>query len=85
VVDEKALYKCLKEKSIAGAAIDVYENEPSFVEGLEKLDNIIMTPHIASASMQTRELMSVKAAQNIIDYFEGRVPEGLVNKDVLNK
>jgi len=44
-----------------------------------------MTPHIASASMQTRELMSVKAAQNIIDFFEGRIPEGLVNKDVLNK
>ncbi len=85
VVDEKALYKCLNEKNIAGAAIDVYENEPSFVEGLEKLDNIIMTPHIASASMQTRELMSVKAAQNIIDFFEGRIPEGLVNKDVLNK
>lgn len=85
VVDEKALYKCLEEKSIAGAAIDVYENEPSFAEGLEKLDNIIMTPHIASASMQTRELMSVKAAQNIIDFFEGRIPDGLVNKDVLSK
>ncbi|MFA7359917.1 MAG: D-glycerate dehydrogenase [Candidatus Kapaibacterium sp.] len=85
VVDGKALYKCLEEKSIAGAAIDVYENEPSFAEGLEKLDNIIMTPHIASASMQTRKLMSVKAAQNIIDFFEGRIPEGLVNKDVLRK
>ncbi len=83
VIDENALYKCLSEKRIAGAALDVYENEPSFVKGLEKLDNIIMTPHIASASMQTRELMSVKAAQNIIDYYEGKIPEGLVNKDVL--
>ncbi len=85
VVDEKALYKVLKENRIAGAAIDVYEEEPKFVPGLEKLDNIIMTPHIASASFKTRQLMSCKAAQNIVDWFEGRIPEGLVNKTVLNK
>jgi glyoxylate reductase len=83
VVDEKALFKALKEKRIAGAAIDVYENEPDFTPGLETLDNLIMTPHIASASKKTRELMSVKAAQNIIDYFEGKIPSGLVNKDVI--
>jgi glyoxylate reductase len=83
VIDEKALYKFLKDKRIAGAALDVYENEPDFVTGLETLDNVIMTPHIASASKKTRELMSVKAAQNIIDFFEGRVPNGLVNKDVI--
>jgi len=83
VIDERALYKYLLNKKIAGAALDVYEQEPSFTAGLEKLDNIIMTPHIASASLQTRELMSVKAAQNIIDYFDGRVPEGLVNREVL--
>jgi len=85
VVDEQALYETLKEKKIAGAAIDVYEKEPSFVKGLETLDNIIMTPHIASSTIQTRQLMSYKAAQNIIDYFDGKVPEGLVNKDVLNR
>jgi len=83
VVDEKALYSALKEKRIAGAAIDVYENEPKFTPGLEKLDNIVMTPHIASASYQTRELMSAKAAQNIIDVFDRRVPEGLVNKELI--
>lgn len=83
VIDEKALFKFLKEKKIGGAAIDVYENEPDFVPGLDTLDNVIMTPHIASASRKTRELMSVKAAQNIIDYFEGRIPSGLVNKDVI--
>ncbi len=85
VVDEKALYNALKEKKIAGAAIDVYENEPRFTDGLEKLENIIMTPHIASATIQTRQLMSYKAAQNIIDFFNGREPEGLVNRDVLKK
>jgi glyoxylate reductase len=84
VVDELALYNVLKEKRIAGAALDVYEYEPKFIEGLEKLDNIVMTPHIASATIQTRQLMSRKAAQNIIDYFDGKVPEGLVNKEVLN-
>ena len=84
VVDEKALYKALKEKWIAGAAIDVFEEEPKFTSGLEKLDNIVMTPHIASASLGTRELMSVKAANNIIDFFEGRIPEGLVNKEILS-
>lgn len=85
VVDEKALYIALKEKRIAGAAIDVYEDEPRFVEGLETLDNIVMTPHIASATIQTRQLMSFKAAQNIIDFFNGKTPEGLVNTDVLNR
>lgn len=82
IVDEKTLYKALKEKWIAGAALDVYENEPEFYKGLEKLDNIVMTPHIASASYKTRELMAVKAANNIIDVFEGRTPEGLVNKEL---
>jgi glyoxylate reductase len=85
VVDEKALYNALKEKKIAGAAIDVYENEPRFTEGLEKLDNIVMTSHIASATIQTRQLMSYKAAQNIIDFFNGKEPEGLVNRDVLKR
>jgi glyoxylate reductase len=83
VVDEKALLKALKEKRIAGAAIDVYENEPEFVKGLEKLNNIVMTPHIASSTVQTRQLMSYKAAQNIIDFFDGKIPDGLVNKEVL--
>jgi len=52
---------------------------------LEKLDNIVMTPHIASATIQTRQLMSYKAAQNIIDYFNGKIPEGLVNTEVLKR
>jgi glyoxylate reductase len=85
VIDEYALYKFLKSKRIAGAALDVYENEPNFTKGLNELDNVIMTPHIASASQQTRELMSVKAAQNIIDFFMGKIPEGLVNKEVLTR
>lgn len=84
VVDEKALLNALRNGVIAGAAIDVYEQEPAFENGLEKLDNIIMTPHIASATKQTRELMARKAAQNIIDFFEGKIPEGTINKEIFS-
>lgn len=80
VIDEKILYKFLKNNKIKGAALDVFENEPKLTPGLAKLDNAILTPHIASASIETREKMAVIAAQNIIDALEGRKPKNLVNK-----
>ena len=80
VIDEKALVKTLKKKQIAGAALDVFEKEPKLASGLIKLNNVILTPHIASASIETREKMAVIAAQNIIDVLEGRKPENLVNR-----
>lgn len=85
VVHEEALYNALKQNKIAGAGLDVYEFEPEFYKGLEELDNVVMCPHIASASINTRQNMSIKAAQNVIDFVDGRVPEGLVNKEVLKK
>ncbi|TSC56279.1 MAG: lactate dehydrogenase-like oxidoreductase [Parcubacteria group bacterium Greene0714_21] len=66
IVDEKALVKALKEQWIAGAALDVFENEPKLAPGLAKLQNVILTPHIASATKETREKMAELAAQNII-------------------
>ncbi len=72
VVDEKYLYKALKNKKIAGAGLDVFEFEPRFVRGMHKLGNVIMTPHIASASIRARDIMSKTAAQNIIDFLEKR-------------
>lgn len=72
VVDEIALTKALKEKTIAGAALDVFEFEPKIAPGLAKLPNVILTPHIASASLQTRDEMAEMAANNIIDFFEGK-------------
>ncbi|MBI4114822.1 MAG: D-glycerate dehydrogenase [Candidatus Niyogibacteria bacterium] len=78
VVDEKALFNALKNKIIKGAAIDVFENEPKFEKGLEKLDNIIMTPHIASGTEETRQAMSRLAAENIISVFEGKEPPNAV-------
>lgn len=79
VIDEKALVKALKNKQIAGAALDVFEKEPKLMPGLKRLDNVILTPHIASASIETREKMAVMAAQNIIDALEGGKPKNLVN------
>lgn len=65
LIDEEALYTCLKERKIAGAAIDVFENEPN-VGKLKKLDNIILTPHIGTYTVETRKYMEVEAAKNLI-------------------
>lgn len=78
VVDEKALVKALKNKWIKGAALDVFEFEPKLTPGLAKLDNVILTPHIASASEKTRSKMAELAAKNIIFALEGKEPPNLV-------
>jgi len=84
VVDEKALYKALKEGWIWGAGLDVWEKEPVEMDNpLLKLDNVVIAPHIASASIETRTRMAVMAAENLISILEGKVPPNLVNKDVL--
>ena len=79
IVDEAALVEALKNKTIKGAALDVFENEPKLAAGMAELDNIVLTPHIASATEETRSKMSELAAQNIIDALEGRTPPNLVN------
>lgn len=79
VVDEKALEKALRAKTIAGAALDVFEFEPKTSSGLRKLQNVILTPHIASASSEARDEMARIAAQNIIDFFETGKPKNIVN------
>ena len=78
IVDELALARALFQKTIRGAAIDVYENEPDITPELLEMDNIILTPHIASATEETRNKMAELAAQNIIDALEGKEPENLV-------
>ncbi|OWK27081.1 MAG: D-glycerate dehydrogenase [Parcubacteria group bacterium GW2011_GWA2_38_13b] len=78
VIDEKALVEALKKKIIRGAALDVFEFEPKFSPGLAKLNNVVLTPHIASATDETRGKMSELAAQNIIDVFSGGKPKNLV-------
>jgi len=78
IIDEKALAVALKNKTIRGAAIDVFEFEPEITPELKELDNIIITPHIASATEETRNKMAEMAADNIIDALEGRTPPNLV-------
>ncbi|OGI82054.1 hypothetical protein A3I25_00840 [Candidatus Nomurabacteria bacterium RIFCSPLOWO2_02_FULL_42_17] len=79
VVDEKALEKALRKKIIRGAALDVFEFEPKVTPGLKKMDNVVLTPHIASAEGEARNQMAEIAAQNIIDFFENGKPGNIVN------
>ena len=74
IVDEKALIKALKVKKIAGAALDVFEDEPKLAPGLVDLHNIILTPHIASATKGTRDKMAEIAASNVIAFLGGKKP-----------
>ncbi len=78
VVDEGALVAALKSGTIKGAALDVYEHEPALAPGLSELDNVILTPHTASATEGTRQSMSELAAKNIIEALEGRTPPNRV-------
>ena len=78
IVDEVALIEVLKEKGIAGAALDVFEKEPELMPGLTDLDNVVLTPHIASATEGTRNKMSEMAAKNIIAVLDGETPPNLV-------
>jgi len=70
VIDEKALTQALKNNIIKGAALDVFEFEPKITKGLLKLQDVILTPHIASARESARNMMSLIAAKNIISFFE---------------
>jgi len=79
IVDEAALVAALKNGTIAGAALDVYENEPALAPGLAELPNVILTPHTASATFEARGAMSTLAAQAILDVFSGKIPQNLVN------
>jgi glyoxylate reductase len=78
VIDETALLEALKNKIIRGAGLDVFEKEPILTPGLADLDNIVLTPHIASGTWETRSKMSEIAAENIIAVLENKTPANLV-------
>jgi glyoxylate reductase len=82
IVDEKALVEALATRRIAGAALDVYENEPEMVAGLAELENAVLVPHIASASRDTRNKMASMCAENAIAHLEGRRAPNCVNPEV---
>jgi len=78
VIDEAALVEALRNKTIAGAGLDVFEHEPALAPGLTELPNVVLTPHIASSTVKTRDQMAVRAVTNIIDFLEGKVPSDTV-------
>ncbi|MGA1975205.1 MAG: D-glycerate dehydrogenase [Conexivisphaerales archaeon] len=83
VIDESALAAALEEKRIAGAGLDVFEREPLPKDSpLLGLDSVVLLPHAASATVETRNRMAILAAQNIIDVLSGRLPRALLNGEV---
>jgi glyoxylate reductase len=72
IINENDLVKILREKKIAGAALDVFEHEPGLSPGLVNLENVILTPHIASATVETREKIQRLAVQNILNVLSGK-------------
>lgn len=90
VLDEKALYKALKEGWIKGAGLDVYEREfphpdPGPYPGLLELPNVVLTPHIGSAARETREAMALRTVENIEAMIQGKRPPDLLNPEVFGE
>jgi glyoxylate reductase len=83
VVDEKALVKALQQGIIAGAGLDVFENEPVVEPELLQMENVVLLPHIASASQQTRTRMATMACENIVAHYRGQNVPNRVNPDIL--
>ncbi len=83
LVDQAALYEALKAGRIAGAALDVTDPEPLPTgDPLLTLENVIITPHIASASTATRSRMAMLAAENLLAALSGRIPKDAVNREI---
>jgi len=81
VVDEAALVEALEKNQIAGAALDVFEEEPRVHPKLLQMTNVVLAPHMASASVETRTRMAVMAAENVVAVLEGKQPLNLVNAE----
>jgi glyoxylate reductase len=82
VVNEEALVAALEGGKIAGAGLDVYEKEPFIHPGLKRA-NVVLAPHMASASLETRTKMACMAAENVVALFKGRRPPNILNPEVL--
>jgi glyoxylate reductase len=83
IVDEKALARALQNGTIAGAGLDVFEREPAVESALLGMENVVLLPHIGSASLQTRTLMATMASQNIVAHARGERPPNILNPEVL--
>jgi glyoxylate reductase len=85
IVDEAALVEALKSGKLAGAGLDVFEREPQIHPELLTLDNAVLAPHIASASMETRTAMALMAAENLLAALRGERPPNVVNPEVYDR
>jgi glyoxylate reductase len=85
IVDEKALVRALKAGQIAGAGLDVYENEPQIEPELLEMNNVVLAPHIGSGSYETRFKMCLMAAANLLAWVRGQRPPDLVNPEVWDR
>jgi glyoxylate reductase len=85
IVDEQALASALSEGTIAGAGLDVFEHEPAVTPELLRMEQVVLLPHIGSASLKTRTLMATMASENIVAHARGLRPPYIVNPEVLNK
>ena len=83
IIDEKALIRALKGKKIAGAGLDVFEFEPKVSDALKKMKNVVLAPHLGSATVEVREDMANTVVDNIQALLEGRAPPNCVNPQVL--
>ncbi len=85
IVDDAALIAALRARRIAAAGLDVFENEPALHPDFLSLSNVVLTPHIASASEPTRRAMATCAADNLIAALAGATPPNLLNPEALPK
>ncbi|OQY99888.1 MAG: D-glycerate dehydrogenase [Candidatus Brocadia sp. UTAMX2] len=83
IIDEDALVQALRNRQIAGAGLDVYEEEPKLKPGLAELDNVVLAPHLGSATVETRTKMSLMAAENISAVLNRQKPPNCVNPEAL--
>ncbi len=85
IVNERELVEAIRQGQIGAAGLDVFDNEPNINPELIAMENVILTPHIASATWEARNKMGAQAVQAVFDLFEGKKPENLVNEAVWEK
>lgn len=85
VVDEKALLEALRDGTIAGAGLDVFEHEPDITPGLEQLRNVVLLPHVGSATIETRTKMALRAAKNLLAGLRGERPPDCLNWEAITE
>jgi len=85
IIDEAALVRALKSKKIAGAGLDVFEHEPKVHAELKRLKNVVLNPHLGSATIEVREQMANIVVDNIEALLDGRVPPNCVNPEVFKR